>query len=173
MATDDQRPDPRATPAIAAVCGLYCEACSIFLASRDDPARLAALAARMGWTVEDTYCEGCRGDRRTVYCRTCAFVPCAAEKGIEFCGECEQFPCAELVTFRDERPHRIEIFDNLTRLREVGVEAWMEEVARRYRCGSCGTINSAYDLACRNCGHSPGSPYVADHEEEIAAHLRG
>jgi hypothetical protein len=160
-------------PITAAVCGLYCEACSIFLASRDDPARLAALAGRMGWTVEETYCEGCRADRRTVYCRTCAFVPCTAEKGVEFCGECARFPCAPLVAFRDALPHRIEIFANLTRLREVGVEAWMEEVAQRYECGSCGTINSAYDLACRHCGHSPGSPYAADHEEEIAARLRG
>lgn len=52
-------------PTTVAVCGLPCDACSIFIASHEDPERLAAIAARWGNTVEDTYCEGCRADSRT------------------------------------------------------------------------------------------------------------
>jgi len=29
---------------LAAVCGLYCEACSLYIATTEDPARLTALA---------------------------------------------------------------------------------------------------------------------------------
>ena len=29
---------------LAAVCGLYCEACSLYIATKEDPARLTALA---------------------------------------------------------------------------------------------------------------------------------
>ena len=34
-----------ALPETAAVCGLYCEACSLFIASHEDPERLERIAA--------------------------------------------------------------------------------------------------------------------------------
>jgi hypothetical protein len=49
-------------PTTASVCGLPCDACSIFIASHEDPVRLAAIAARFGHTAEETYCDGCRAD---------------------------------------------------------------------------------------------------------------
>ncbi len=37
----------------AAVCGLYCPACTVFVASQDDPARLKFLADMSGITPEE------------------------------------------------------------------------------------------------------------------------
>jgi Protein of unknown function (DUF3795) len=163
--------DTGAVPRMAAVCGLFCEACSIYLAGQEDPERLAHIAARFGQTPEETYCEGCRAERRAVYCRSCALFACAAERGLDFCSECPDYPCAELETFGRERPHRANIFEDLHRIGEIGAEAWMEEARRRYTCPSCGTINSAYDLACRRCGREPANAYVQQHRTAILKRL--
>lgn len=67
---------------LAAVCGLFCPSCTIYIASKEDPERLAKLAERLHKTVEETRCDGCRSEKRTSYCHTCGMVKCAAEKGI-------------------------------------------------------------------------------------------
>jgi hypothetical protein len=108
----DHQADAGETPAIptlAAVCGLFCEACSIYIAGREDPERLALLAARFGQSEEETYCDGCRAEKRMAYCRSCTMFVCASERGLAFCGECEDYPCADLQTFGSERPHRADI----------------------------------------------------------------
>ena len=159
-------------PVPAAICGLYCEACTIYIGSHEDPERLARFAARQGWSVEEAYCDGCRAPRQTSYCRDCDLAACAARRGHTFCGECGDYPCTALEEFRRERPHRTEIYQNLARVATVGVEAWLAEMEERYRCPACGTLNSAYDLTCRACGHEPGSAYAAAHREAIVERLR-
>jgi hypothetical protein len=159
------RPEP--APTEAAVCGLFCEACTLFIASHEDPARLALLAARWGLPESEIHCDGCRAERRSPYCRSCDLFSCAAERGHNFCSECADYPCSHLKEFQEERPHRIEILTDLERVARAGAEAWLAEVRRRYSCPSCGTLNSAYDLRCRSCGHEPSNDYVAAHREAI------
>ena len=74
-----------ALPETAAVCGLYCEACSLFIASHEDPERLKRLAAMYGMTPEQISCDGCRSDKLGPYCVTCRMKPCAEEHGVSFC----------------------------------------------------------------------------------------
>jgi hypothetical protein len=155
----------------AAVCGLYCDACSIFIGSHEDPDRLAAFASRMGWSVEQAHCDGCRSQKRTPYCEACTLYACAERRGHTFCGECAEYPCEALDRFKNERPHRLEIYENLARIRETGVDTWLTEVKRRYSCSGCGTLNSAYDLTCRVCGREPGNAYVAAHRQTIVERL--
>jgi hypothetical protein len=160
-----------AVPVVAAVCGLYCTSCSIFIASHEDPARLKSIGERWGVPVEQMHCDGCRSDIRTPYCRQCTFVTCAAGRGHDFCGECADFPCAELKEFQAERPHRIELWQNLERIRTAGVDTWLEEMKQHYSCPSCSTVNSTYDLVCRSCGHDPSNAYVAEHRAAIVEAL--
>lgn len=160
--------DTRNGNTLAAVCGLYCGACTLYIASTDDPERLQMLADEFRSTPEDIRCFGCRSGRLGIHCRECRFKSCAEEKGISFCGECAEYPCAELVDFQKQRPHRIELWDDLARVKEVGVEVWIDEKGREYACPQCGTTNSAYDAACRKCGNSPGCAYVAKHQDAIA-----
>ncbi|MFH1136925.1 MAG: DUF3795 domain-containing protein [Pseudomonadota bacterium] len=156
---------------LAAVCGLFCPACSIYIGSREDPERLKAIARTMGIAVEDAYCNGCRSDVRIPYCRACEMEKCAARKGLDFCGECDDFPCAELKEFQAARPHRIELWESQRRIREVGWEKWYEEMAEHFACPNCGVANSAYDRVCRACGASPSCGYVRDHQDEIKTML--
>jgi hypothetical protein len=165
-------PDPgREVPLTAAVCGLFCDACVLFIACHEQPETLPALAARWNLPVEQMHCDGCRTDRRTPYCGQCIMFKCAAERGHVFCVECNDYPCAELRSFQSQAPHRAKLFESLGRIAEVGADTWRAEVRGRYTCPSCGTLNSAYHLQCRRCGHDPASGFVASHREAIQERL--
>ncbi len=165
---DIKVPDKR----LAAVCGLFCPACTIFIGTREDAERLQVLAERMQKPIEELKCSGCRTETRCFYCREkCTMAKCASEKGVEFCGECAEYPCEVLRTFQSAMPHRIELWKSHERIRKAGFEKWYEEMIEHYSCPKCGTVNSAYDLKCRKCGASPGSAYVALHKDEIVRQL--
>ncbi|MBI4766416.1 MAG: DUF3795 domain-containing protein [Deltaproteobacteria bacterium] len=153
---------------LSAVCGLFCPSCTVYIGTQEDPPRLKAIAGRFQLPVEEWECEGCRSERRSYYCRNnCKMVACAAEKGIEFCGECDDYPCEELKKFQAERPHRIELWESQRRIAEIGFSEWFEEMVDHYSCPKCRTINSAYDRVCRVCGSEPSCRYVQLHQGEI------
>jgi hypothetical protein len=152
---------------LAAVCGLSCEACSWFIATTEDPERLKRMAAQMNLPEEECRCYGCRSDKRLFYCAKCKMSACAAEKGIDFCSACEEYPCDELKEFQSAMPHRIELWDNLERIRSAGYKQWLKEIRGNYTCPRCHTINSTYDLKCRKCGEEPSCDYVAKHRQSI------
>lgn len=157
---------------LAAFCGLYCGACSLFIASTEDPARLEKLSAAFKTPPEALRCLGCRSDKLSPFCRDCGFKACAKGRGTAFCSECGEFPCADLTAFQKERPHRLELWNDLERIKEAGAEVWMKEKRAEYACPECGTINSAYDLACRKCGTSPSCAYVRKHRGAVETYFR-
>lgn len=167
---DGQRKEPHGQ--CAAVCGLFCPGCTLYIGTTEEPGRLAGIAARFGVDIEDARCLGCRSEVRSFYCRTCRIVKCADDRGVPFCALCEDYPCHMLREFQDERPHRAELFSDGERIREIGCEQWHDEKYADYSCEECATVNSAYDLACRHCGHEPGSPFAGRHREIIAAALK-
>ncbi len=156
----------------AAVCGLYCEACSWFLSTAEDPERLKTLAAQRNWSFEEGKCYGCRSEKRLPYCGECRMSACAAERGIDFCGACQDYPCDDLKQFQSAMPHRIELFGNLERIQSVGYEQWLKEIRKDYTCPRCQTLNSTYDVQCRHCGEDPSCQYVARHQRAIESYLK-
>lgn len=157
---------------MAAVCGLYCEACSWFISTTEDPERLKRLSAERNWSVEESRCYGCRSEKRLPYCSQCKMFICAEKRGIDFCSECEVFPCDDLKKFQSAMPHRIELWRNLERIKSVGYQQWLKEIRKYYACSRCQTINSAYDIRCRECGEEPSCHYVANHRQEIEPFLK-
>jgi hypothetical protein len=156
----------------AAACGLYCEACSWFIATAEDPEKLKRLAARLHISEEEGKCYGCRSVKRLPYCKECKMFACITERGIDFCSECEDYPCEDLKQFQSALPHRIELWDNLERIKVVGYKQWLKEIREHYTCHQCRTINSTYDSACRKCGETPSCDYVANHRQEIEQYLQ-
>jgi hypothetical protein len=157
---------------LAAVCGLFCPACSVFIGTKEDPARLNVIAQRVQRPVEELRCNGCRSERRCYYCESnCKMAKCAAAKGVDFCGACPEYPCKDLRAFQAEMPHRIGLWKSQERIREAGYEKWYTEMIEHYSCPTCRTLNSAYDIACRKCGATPSCPYVRLHQDEIIQHL--
>jgi len=157
---------------LAAVCGLYCEACTLYIATKEDPKRLKNLATLFKLPEEEVKCYGCRSANRGPYCKICKMYSCAAERGIDFCVECADYPCGDLKQFQSEMPHRIELWDALDQIKADGYEKWLKNARKNYSCRKCGTVNSAYDSTCRKCGEEPSCDYVAKHKQAIETFLK-
>jgi len=90
-----------------------------------------------------------------VVCRDCVLRSCALGKGLTHCAQCSNFPCQELVDFsNDGLPHHSEVLDNVRRVRDVGIEAWMAEQEKRWRCPNCGDAIDWYATQCAGCSAS-------------------
>ena len=129
---------------LAAPCGIYCGACRQYLVRKKN------LLIKRGYTRG---CEGCR-----VRDKKCAFIrrDCIAlrKKEIEFCYECENFPCVmlkKLDTIYQEK-YSVNMVKNLKRIQEVGVEKWFHEQEKLYTCPECGGEICVHDAECYECG---------------------
>ena len=95
---------------LIAYCGLTCQACPIYLATRqenaEEQASMRAEIARlcrqnygMDYASADiTDCDGCRteGGRLFSGCSKCPVRNCAREKGLENCAYCAEYACEQL-----------------------------------------------------------------------------
>lgn len=158
---------------LASICGLYCGSCSVYIAtSENDIEKLESIAKSLNQTLEETLCDGCRAVRKSVHCKkNCTFLNCATERNIDFCGDCNDYPCPELKNFQLKMPHRLELWQSHERIKEVGWEKWSEERIEHFKCSECNSINSAYNISCRKCGNTPGCNYVLLHKDQIIKFL--
>jgi hypothetical protein len=67
-------------------------------------------------------CRGCR--RGTCEYKTCGVISCYQKKGVDFCFQCDEFPC-EKTNFDPDLKKRWIRMNN--RMSEIGVEAYFEE----------------------------------------------
>ncbi len=145
---------------LVAPCGLYCGACSIRAAySRNDVVLLNAMAdgvsLYLGHKVDakDLACEGCLSDIVSISCRECKIRECAFAKGLMRCSECPDSPCELVKSFNDDGlPHHAEVIKNIERQREIGIDAWIEEQDKRWRCPKCAAGTDWYAGKCPACG---------------------
>ena len=154
-----------------AYCGLYCYACGVYIATKEDPARLKILAEMMNKTEEEIRCNGCRSDKLSFYCMTCILKTCAISKGLNFCSECTEYPCNNLKEFQEKMPHRAELFQSLDYLKNNSVEKWEEKMKNDFSCPQCGVINSPYYLKCRKCDTLPGNKFIERNLAKIKNYL--
>jgi len=172
---------PTPTLTTCGVCGLFCEACPLYIGSTDAPTLLESFSKRSGKSLEEATCHGCRSDVLSWHCKTCGLKACAAQKGIAFCGDCPEFPCADFRRFADgdlkdpliagKRPHRLEVMADCQAIKQQGWQAWFVDKRADYSCAACGTTNSAYNLKCRKCGHAPGNAFVGRNQADIRQYL--
>jgi len=156
----------------ASVCGLYCEACGIYLATQEnDTNKILHYALVLNQSYDETLCDGCRAERKSSHCaKMCSFIICANEKVIEFCGACNEYPCQELSDFQSKMPHRVELFESQNQIQKIGWEKWAFEMHEKFSCPNCDTVNSAYDITCRKCNQTPSCEFVGLHIDKIAKH---
>lgn len=157
----------KADKSLTAACGLFCPSCAIFIASNEDEERLQRQADYLGITKEQTICKGCRSDKRCATCANCVMLKCTIEKGIDFCSECDNYPCNELKNFQSVMPHRVELFKDLDKIKKFGFEVFYKDSIDNYKCNKCNTINPGWDISCRKCGNTPSCNYVANNIDEI------
>ena len=123
---------------LLAPCGLYCGACGILIAHRDDNQKFKEkLSAAYGCSPDEIVCQGCLSDVRFKYCAVCPIRSCTLEKKYEGCHQCEDFPCAMIDNFPVPVGKKV-ILRAIPAWREMGTEKWVEEEEKRYRCPHCG-----------------------------------
>jgi len=65
----------------------------------------------------------------------CSVYKCITEKNIDFCCDCDGFPCDNLHPCADkasERPHNTRVF-NLCQIKKMGLEDWAQNKAKGVR----------------------------------------
>ena len=145
---------------LAGVCGLYCGACTLYRALRDqNQERLEKLAKNMserwGMSTDEMQCDGClSGGKLMPYCQQCKISLCAEEKpGVTRCSDCPDFPCSLITNFNNDGvAHHGAVFENIRRQQKVGVEEWLQEEYERMRCQFCGVSLDWYAKVCHRCG---------------------
>lgn len=100
-----------------AYCGLDCETCDAYIATKKDDQALREKTAKL-WAElnqapilpEHINCEGCRGNgRKTVYCESlCGIRQCALQKGVETCGDCGELEkCSTVGSLLSNNPEAL------------------------------------------------------------------
>lgn len=69
-------------------------------------------------------CKGCRAERCKLF-KSCNVRACSEAKRVDFCFQCNEFPCAH--TGFDEHLYKRHVNIN-ERMKEIGVEMYYEEV---------------------------------------------
>ena len=92
-------------------CGIYCGGCKNY--------------------KKNMNCVGCRYEKELV--NDCPTRSCAIKRGFLHCGECKSFPCNELnVFYNDSIPLHKLAFQNILRIKEIGIEKWLIEQGKEH-----------------------------------------
>jgi hypothetical protein len=118
---------------LTAACGLDCGACDILRVTTDAEAaqRVLAWLREREWLREDEgvadiirrsmYCEGCRSDRELHWSPDCWILNCCVDgKGLEFCCQCDAFPCGPLSEWARGSGRHARALDRLHRMKRDG-----------------------------------------------------
>ena len=90
-----------------AYCGLNCETCDAYLATKSNDQALRVKTAELwsklnGITIlpDEINCEGCRGNGvKTVYCSSiCPIRQCALKRAVDTCGSCSEIESCKKVS---------------------------------------------------------------------------
>ena len=118
-------------------CGLDCFNCEIH---EDNITNEMAefIHSKAGIPLEEISCKGCRQQDGVHYhlpSEGCATLTCAKAKGVEFCCDCDDFPCDHLHPYADQatmRPHNTKVF-NLCLIKKMGLESWAKDKAKQVK----------------------------------------
>ena len=130
---------------MTAPCGLDCFNCHFFLANENEEAmnKVKKISEEYNIPIEVMFCKGCRDHNGRIplqkfifgEAHRCAAYECSQKKGVEFCCQCDEFPCDNLHPYADmaeELPHNTKVF-NLCLIRKLGLEKWAETKASQVR----------------------------------------
>jgi hypothetical protein len=124
---------------LTAPCGKDCFNCPLYIGEENKENRENFLK-RNNIPKDKFMCKGCRPNNG--FCPGleilgidghCKMYQCIQTKKVEFCFECDEFPCPGLqpVADRAERvPHALKIF-NLCMIQKHGVEKWATEYSKQ------------------------------------------
>jgi hypothetical protein len=95
-----------------AACGLNCGLCSRY------------------YTVGSSRCPGCAGEGFSEVHPPCGILSCCQRKGLEYCFDCDEFPCKKFDSWGDSDSfitHRNYLAD-MDKAKRIGIEAYKSEL---------------------------------------------
>jgi len=129
---------------VISVCGLNCAKCDIYQADhgneklRDEIIEWFRKERNETVKPEQVRCEGCWGPLNIHWGSDCKMMLCARKRGLQYCFQCDDFPCAILNEFSsDGISHHKRTIENSKRMKEIGIEAWVKEQKRKGQCIFC------------------------------------
>ncbi len=136
-------PEKKLTPDLIAPCGMNCALCASHLALKND------LKSK---GIKISYCIGCRPRNKK-----CAFIKKQCSKllngEVAFCFECASFPCDRLNALNDryKERYKMSMIENLNFIKEHGMQNFLAEQEKKWKCPNCGELISCHNGICFNC----------------------
>jgi len=112
----------------------------------------------MAYQRDTNRCSGCNGDdkQKPQYCVHCRIKNCPELKRVKgsFCYECEAFPCTRIKKLdkRYRTKYTMSMIDNLRTIETIGIEKFLQQEKRRWKCAGCGNLVSVHRPGCLRCG---------------------
>ncbi|HME55895.1 MAG TPA: DUF3795 domain-containing protein [Candidatus Lokiarchaeia archaeon] len=137
--------------ALIAPCGINCGVCAAYLAYSKGMTKQSGVSL----------CAGCR-----VRNKNCTFIKknCSARIGkeIEYCFQDSGFPCDKLQDLDDRyrRDYGISPIENLKVMRDLGMDAFIEQQDQAFTCTNCGGTISVHNGFCYDCQKDKIETYV-------------
>lgn len=117
---------------MTAPCGLPCFECYLYLANENEEMK-KMVSEILEIPIEMAVCRGCRdeGGKCAHLPVACRVYPCAEQKGIRHCCDCNEFPCDYFQPYADNAKmwHNTKVF-NLCLIKKMGLEEWAKEKAK-------------------------------------------
>jgi hypothetical protein len=130
-------------PELIAPCGMNCALCASYLALKNNVKSKG---------IRIPYCTGCRPRNKQ-----CAFLKkqCSQllNSEVTYCFECLSFPCDRLKTIdnRYKARYKMSLIENLNFIKKHGMQNFLEEQAKLWKCPNCGEMVCCHNGVCFNC----------------------
>ncbi len=128
---------------LIAPCGINCGTC------------IAFFGYTMSGKKRKHQCNGCWSRERQ-----CAFIKkkCKklASKQIQYCFECNDFPCKTLITLDKTYTEKygFSLVRNLKYIQKNGLDEFLKYDQERWKCPICGGVICVHDKKCYTCNYT-------------------
>jgi len=114
----------------------------------------------LGYLREKNKCPGCRisSSDKAVSVKRCTVTQCShlQTTASKFCYDCEKFPCRRIKDLdkRYSTKYRTSFIENLTMIKEEGLDRFLVFESKRRTCEHCGSVLSVHRDHCIKCNRT-------------------
>ncbi len=122
-------------------CGMNCAICSRYLSSKN----------KIDYKeVKIPYCSGCRVKNKCAFQKKCNLLN---ENKINFCFECNDFPCERLQKLDDRyrANYKMSMINNLKFIKQNGISKFLKIEKEKWQCSSCKGLTCCHNGLCFKC----------------------
>ena len=116
----------------------------------------------MAYLREKNRCPGCRKSDigKAISVTNCRIKTCEVfkNKRARFCFQCENLPCDRLkhLDRRYRTKYDMSMLENLSQIKQGGIETFLSAQLAKYRCPRCGGIVCVHNKRCYKCDPPSG-----------------